>query len=84
MSSLERRRATNISTLPTSQLASCTDSTMLSASLSVTADDTSSHFASKAVLQLNFRQLSKVQDGFIVATNLEDVVDHPSNLFARK
>ena len=61
---------------------------MLSASLSVTADDTSSHFCAEGlnvvVLQLHFRQLSEVQDGFIVATDLEDVVDHPGNLSARK
>ena len=48
MSSLERRFATHTSTLPTFQLAFCTDSQVLSVGLSVTADTTSSHFVSKA------------------------------------
>ena len=35
-------------------------------------------------LQLGFREVSDVQNGFIVATNVEEVVDHPSNLSACK
>ena len=48
LSSLERRLATSISILPTSELVSGTDSPILSIRLSVTDDHTSSHFVSKS------------------------------------
>ena len=59
---------------------------MLLVGLSVLVDNTSSHKVVKA-WKLTFLSSifskSLVQDGFIVATDFEDVVDHPSNLFAR-
>ena len=88
MSSLYRRRATH--NFNSSDFAICVMdrlSHMLSVSLSVTADNTSCHLEAKD-WTLSFSTWtsdnSRVQDGFIVATNFEEVVDHSSNLSARK